>query len=62
MRLAASRLTISKACGHSTVENGFHQRTSSAPIDHIIVAIFIKSKIKAKLLVLQVLGQVNLQR
>lgn len=61
MGLATSSLTIGKTSGHSTFENGFHQRTSSAAVHHLIVAILIKGKIEAELLVLQILRQIDLQ-
>lgn len=91
MRFSTSSLAICKACSHSSVKDGFHQRSSCKPahkkffiyissrdntkltkglqliknskykpINHFICCTVIKGIIKAKGLILQVSGEVDL--
>ena len=55
-----SSLPVCKTGGHSSFENRLDQWAGRAAVNHIVAAILIESKIKAKLLILQVLGQIYL--
>lgn len=59
MRFTRSRLTICKACGHTTLKNSFNQRLCGVLINQFVAARVIKSIIKAEFVVLQKLGQID---
>src|SRR6218665_1704578 len=54
--LATAGLSIGKTSGHATIENGLDQWPSSEMIDHLIVGGLVERIIKAKALILQILG------
>jgi len=62
VRLATARLTVSEARGHSALENGLHQRPGRVAVHSLVVAVLIKGTIEAKLLIVQILGQIHLKQ
>ena len=62
MRFTAARLTVGETSCHSTFENGLHQRLGRVFVHFLIVTRIVKRVIKSEMLVLQILGQVNLEK
>ena len=62
VRFATARLAVSEARGHSALENGLHQRPGRVAVHSLVVAILIKGTIEAKLLIVQLLGQIHLKQ